>query len=250
MSVSVSAITFLLILGGIFLGAFLRDRLPEHHLSKESEASVRLGVGVVATIAALVLGLLIAGAKSSFDTQNGQVKQITADIILLDKFLAAYGPDTLLIRRQMRGAVGPFADELWDEREMGVGGSLSSKPELEQIFLAVQALSPPSDVQRALQTRASQISNDVAQMRSLLFVESDNPIPAAFLGVLAFWLVIIFASFSLFSPLNSTVFAFFCLFALSASAAIFLILELNRPFGGLMAISSGPLRNALGPLGP
>jgi len=93
-----------------------------------------------------------------------------------------------------------------------------------------------------------QISNDLAQIRFLLFAESENLIPTPFLTVLAFWLMIIFASFSLFSPLNVTVFAFLFLFALSAACAIFLILQLSRPFTGLMMISSAPLRNALGAL--
>jgi hypothetical protein len=80
-------------------------------------------------------------------------------------------------------------------------------------------------------------------------VESDSAIPAPFIAILAFWLIIIFASFSLFSALNVTVFTFLSLFALSASCAIFLILELSEPFTGLLKISSVPLRNALGPLG-
>ena len=82
----------------------------------------------------------------------------------------------------------------------------------------------------ALQSRAAQLSNDLAQARLLLFVESDGLVPAPFLAILAFWLVIIFASFSLFSPLNVTVFTCLWLFALSAACAIFLILELSQPF--------------------
>ena len=76
-----SCLIFALTLGGVVLGALLRTTLPQHHLSKDSQDVVRLGVGLIATIAALVLGLLIAAAKGSFDTQSGQVKQITADII-------------------------------------------------------------------------------------------------------------------------------------------------------------------------
>jgi len=114
--------------------------------------------------------------------------------------------------------------------------------------LGIQKLSPQDNVQRSLQSRAVQVSNDLAQARFLLFVESENLIPTPFLAVLAFWLVIIFASFSLFSPLNVTVITFLFLFALSAACAIFLILQLSRPFTGLMMISSAPLRNALVPL--
>src|SRR6202158_4062908 len=112
-----SCAIFALILGGIVLGALLRRTLPQHHLSKDSQDVVRLGVGLIATIAAPVLGLLIAAAKGSFDTQSGQVRQITADIILLDALLEQYGPEALPIRSQMRSAMGPFADRLWPEKE-------------------------------------------------------------------------------------------------------------------------------------
>lgn len=118
----------------------------------------------------------------------------------------------------------------------------------EKAYLDIQALTPSNDVQRSLQSRAVQISNDFAQTRLLLFVESDNLVPAPFLAIMVFWLVIIFASFSLFSELNPTVFAFLLLFAFSSSSALFLILELSQPFTGLMAISNAPLHAALAPL--
>ncbi|HXX04587.1 MAG TPA: DUF4239 domain-containing protein [Xanthobacteraceae bacterium] len=239
---------FVLTLGGILLGTLLRRALPQRHLSKDTQDVVRLGVGLIATIAALVLGLLIAAAKSSFDTQSTQVKQITADIILLDNLLAQYGPEALPIREQMRAAIGPFVDRLWREKKVSATAPFEFNASGEKIYLEIQALSPQNDLQRSLQARAAQLSTDLAQTRLLLFVETDNLIPTPFLAILVFWLVIIFASFSLFSPLNVTVFTCLSLFALSASGAIFLILELSQPFSGLMMISSASLRNALGPL--
>ena len=106
-----SCIIFALVLAGILLGILLRRLVPDHHLSKESQDVVRLGVGLIATIAALVLGLLIAAAKSSFDTQSSQIKQFTADLILLDDLLGQYGPETTPIRARMRSAVAPLADQ-------------------------------------------------------------------------------------------------------------------------------------------
>src|SRR6516162_5189904 len=108
-----SVIIFVLTVGGILVGTLLRRTLPEHHLSDEVKDVVRLGVGLTATMAALVLGLLIAAAKSSFDTQTGQVRQITADLILLDDILAQYGPEARAIREQIRSTVDPLADGLW-----------------------------------------------------------------------------------------------------------------------------------------
>jgi hypothetical protein len=244
-----SCIILALLLGGILLGVLLRRALPEHHLSKDSQDVVRVGVGLIATIASLVLGLLIAAAKSSFDTQSGQIKRITADIIELDTLLAQYGPEAAPIRELMRGTIAPFADQIWREKETATTAPFAASADAEAVILAVQALMPKTDVQRSLQARAVQLSNNLTQTRLLLFVETGNSIPAPFLAILVLWLVIIFASFSLFANLNPTVLGFLCLFALSASCAIYLILELGEPFSGLMMISSVPLRETLAPLG-
>jgi hypothetical protein len=239
---------FVTTLGGIWLGTLLRRTLPRHHLNDNAKDVVRLGVGLIATIAALVLGLLIAAAKCSFDTQATQVKQITANLILLNNILAQYGPEARPIRQHMRNAVGPFADRLWREKRTSVSWPFEPNAAEEQVYSEIQRLSPRNDVRRSLQSRAVQVSNDLAQLRFMLFVESESLIPTPFLAILAFWLVIVFASYSLFSHLNVTLFTCLSLFAFSAASAIFLILELGRPFTGLMMISSAPLRNALGTL--
>ena len=243
---ALSCMIFLLVLGGIFIGTALRRALSEHHLSKETQDVVRLGAGLVATIAALVLGLLIASAKESFDTRSNQVKQLTANVIQLDNLLAQYGPEATPLRKLFRGAINPVVDRLWHEKV--TTGPFATTSEGEQLYLAIHMLSPQNDIQRALQSRAIQVANDLTQTRLLLFVEADNQIPTPFVAILVFWLVIIFLSFSLFSDLNATALAFLGVFGLSASCAIYLILELNEPFNGLMRISDVPLRNALAPL--
>lgn len=243
---ALSCVIFLLVLGGIFIGTAFRRALPENHLSKETQDVVRLGAGLTATIAALVLGLLIGGAKGSFDTRGSQVKQLTANIILLDNLLAQYGPEATPLRKGLRGAINPIVDRLWHEKITTEPFTTAS--EGEKVYLAILALSPQNEIQRSLQARAVQVANDLAQTRLLLFVETDNQIPIPFLAILVFWLFIIFLSFSLFSDLNATALAFLCIFGLSASCAIYLILEMNDPFNGLMRISDIPLRNALAPL--
>jgi len=146
----------------------------------------------------------------------------------------------------LRGAIDPIVGRLWHEKV--TAGPFVITSEGEKTYLAIYALSPQNDLQRSLQARAIQVANDLAQTRLLLFVEADNQIPVPFLTILVFWLFIIFLSFSLFSDLNATALAFLCVFGLSASCAIYLILELNEPFNGLMRISDIPLRNALAPL--
>jgi hypothetical protein len=243
-----SFVVFALIVAGIAVGAWLRHTLPHHHLSKDSQDVVRLGVGLVGTMAALVLGLLIASAKSSFDTQSGHVKQITAQLIILDNLLGEYGPEALPIRREIRAAVGGFADRIWSEKASDTPAPFEASAANEKIYLAVQSLTPATDLQRTLQARLVQAANDLVQSRMLLFVGTSDSIPVPFLVILVFWLVIIFMSFSLFSELNVTVFLLLALFGVSAACALYLILELSRPFAGLMMISSEPLRHAFRPL--
>ena len=241
---------FALILCGIACGALLRRMLPEQHLSKEAQDTVRLGAGLVATMAALVLGLLIASAKTTYDTQSTQVKQITANLLLLDTTLSQYGPEALPIRTGIRATLPIFVEKLWEEKHEHKQTRFEALAGSEKINVAVQSLEPKNELQKSLRARAVQLVNDIAQARMLLFVGSGEIMPKPFLVILIFWLVIIFTSFSLFTQLNATVTIFLALSALSASGAIFLIVELSRPFSGLMMIDSEPLRNALAPLGP
>jgi hypothetical protein len=162
-ALSLSSIVLVLTLGGIFIGTLLRRALPEHHLNDDTKDVVRLGVGLIATIAALVLGLLIAAAKGSFDTQTSHVRQLTADLILLDNILAQYGPEARPVREQMRSTVGPLADRLWREKEAGKTGPFERDGAAEQVYLGIQKLSPQDNVQRSMQSRAVQISNDIAR---------------------------------------------------------------------------------------
>jgi hypothetical protein len=246
----VSLVAFVIIMGGAFTGSALRKALPDDHLADDAKDIVRLGTGLVGTIAALVLGLLIASAKSSYDTQLGQVQRLTADIVLLDQLLAQYGPEARPIRDLMRQATGPLVERLWRERRSNAAKNepFTATGVADAAFARIGQLAPQNDAQRSFKARAIEASTDLAQTRLALFVQASNSIPMPFLAVLIFWLAIIFASFSLFSPLNSTLVAALVVFALSAAAALFLILEMGEPFTGLMEIPSAPLRNALAPL--
>src|SRR5262249_45580103 len=246
-AIAVSCITFVCISGGALLGMFL----PGHHLSTDDKDVVRLGTGLIGTIAALVLGLLIASAKSSYDTQSTQIKQMTAQIILLDRLLAQYGPQTDMARDAMGRGVVALADRVWRENIPGsaAAASFETTSASDAFYDRLLQLSPKNDPQRALRDRAIQVSTDLAQTRLLLFAQTDNSIPMPFLVVLVFWLAMIFASFSLFAKPNGIIIAALFIFALSAAGAIFLILELGQPFAGLMQIPSLPLRSALAPLG-
>jgi len=224
--------------------------LPGHHLSGDTKDVVRLGTGLIATIAGLVLGLLIASANGTYETQSGQVKQLTANIVL-DTTLAQYGPETDSVRNLLRRALATLAGRIWRENrsDSGKAEPFEASAAALSLYDEILKLSPRNETQRSLQARAIETSNELAKTRLLLFAKAGGSIPMPFLVVLVSWLAIIFVSFSLFADNNATTIAALCIFALSASASIFLILELSQPFTGLMMISSEPLRNALAPLG-
>ncbi len=247
-AIALSCITFVCISGGALLGMFL----PGHHLSTDDKDVVRLGTGLIGTIAALVLGLLIASAKGSYDTQSTQVTQMTSNVVLLDNLLAQYGPETNDVRNLLRRSIVVLADRMWREKssEVAKANPFEASAASDAFFAKLQQLSPQNDSQRSLQARAIQIATDIAQTRLLLFAQTNNSIPMPFLVVLIYWLTIIFGSFGLFAKPSATVFGSLFVFALSAAGAIYLVLELGQPFVGLMQISNAPLRNALTPLSP
>ncbi len=191
-AIALSCITFLCISGGALLGMFL----PGHHLSTDDKDVVRLGTGLIGTIAALVLGLLIASAKGSYDTQSTPVAQMTSNVVLLDNLLALkqYGPEANDERNLLRRAIVVLADRMWREKssEVAKANPLEASAASEAFFAKLQQLSPQNDSQRSLQARALQIATDIAQTRLSLFAQTNNSIPMPFLVVLIFWLTIIF----------------------------------------------------------
>ena len=246
----VSFVAFIVILGGALSGVALRKTSPDRHLTSDTKETVRLGTGLIATIAALVLGLLIAAANGSYQTQSGHVQHLAADIILLDQLLAQYGPEGRTARVELRRATGPMVDHIWKESGSGAArqAPFAAASAGQDMVAVVLQLSPRNDVQKAIKDRAMGVITDIAQTRLLLFEQSGGAIPLPFLVVLIFWLSIIFCSFGLFSDPNPILIGAFVICSLSAAAALFLVLEMSQPFSGLMQISSAPLRNALGPL--
>jgi hypothetical protein len=248
----ISLLVFAIIFGGALLGAVLRPLLSERHLQQDSKDIVKMATALIGTLAALVLGLLIASAKSSFDLKTNQVRQMTASIIVLDDLLAQYGPEAAPVRNHLRQNIQPLADRIWHEQAIPTGKPVHFEISAQSSAFEneLQNLSPKNDVQRSLQSRAIQAFTEGAQTRLLLFTQAGGSIPAPFLIILVFWLSAIFVSFTLFGQTNLVVMASLLLCALSFAGAIFLILELDNPFTGLMGISSATLRNALVPLNP
>ena len=247
----IALIVFACVFGGALLGMFLRVVLPKHHLSEDTKDVIKLGMGLIATMAALVLGLVIAAAKSSYDTQNEAVKHTAAKVLLLDRMLSHYGPETKEARELLRRAVASRLEAIWPENR-------SQRARLDApdavfadrgIEARILQLSPQNDTQRWLQTQALRIGRDISETRWLVLGGLGTSVPVPFLVVVVFWLTIIFGSFGLFAPRNATVVAVLFLCALSVAGSIFLILEMDRPFEGVMKVSSAPLRYTLSHLG-
>jgi hypothetical protein len=248
-SLTVGLIAFVFIFGGALLGMFLRGIMPENHLTDESKDSVKLGMGLVATMCALVLGLLIASAKTYYDTQNAELTDMSAKVVLLDRLLSHYGPETSDCRVFLRSVVERSIEQLW--RRGGPPGSHVDPTTVSSEALSEKtlALAPKDDRQRFIQSQAVSLELSLAQARWLMFEQSSTQVPKPLVIVLVFWLTIIFIGWGIFAPRNATVVATWFVSALSVSGAIFLILEMYTPYAGLILVSSDPLRAALSHLG-
>jgi hypothetical protein len=251
-SLTVSAIVFACICAGVILGIILRAILSEHHLTAESKDLVKMGMGLIGTLTALVLGLMVASAKNSHDTQRNGLAQMSANVIFLDRTLAHYGPEAKDAREMIRASVADMLQHTWPAENPAAGPTetkAATEGKYEAVFEKIQELNPKNDAQRAAQAQALKIATDIAQQRWLLFAQKGSSIPTPFLVVIVFWLTFILASFSLLAPPKPVVLLTLLFCALAVSSAVFLILELDRPFEGMIQISSAPLRNALEQLG-
>ncbi|SAL09110.1 hypothetical protein AWB71_00022 [Caballeronia peredens] len=242
---------FLLVFASALLGIWISRFLPEHHLSDESAAAIKLSIGLVATIAALVLGLLISSAKASFDTVNNDLVHNASNMIRLDSVLAQYGPETRGLRATLKSNYSDWIN-LLASRDATRDARLDN-PEIigrmEEFQRSIAALTPATESQRALRARALLIADDVFAARSLALLQRGGSVPKTVMFVLVFWLAIIFGTFGVLAPHNGTIVVAFLTCALCASGAVFLILEMDTPLDGVVRVSIGAMREALARLG-
>jgi hypothetical protein len=238
-------IVFGCLVGAVLLGRALRRVLPEEHLTADSRDTIKLAMGLVATMAALVLGLLVSSAKGSYDTERSEVIQMAAKVAFLDRVLAVYGPEAAEARTRFHEAVKDAVMAMWPG-ETGVPAHLAPNTQAGNVvYGAVQGLSPHDDTQRKLKEQATTLATDLGQLRSLLVAQTVPSISLPMLIILVSWLAIIFLGFSVLAPSNATTIFALVVSAGAVSGAIFLILELDQPFGGVIRISSEPMLNAL-----
>jgi len=232
-------------------GTLIRSRLPESHLGKESQDVVRLGMGLVATMTALLLGLVTAAAKGTFDSQDVAIRASAVNILTLDRHLANYGPDAAPIREQLRQALALRVQVWWAKADDAAPapGANQGTPPAEAIQNAILALTPVTETQRWHRSEAIRLTEDVVKTRWRMLATSAGAVPPAFLTVVIFWLMATFTSFGLYAPRNLTVLGVLFVASVSVGAAVFLILELDGPLTGVVRISPEPLRIALQMIG-
>lgn len=246
-SLQISLLTFACTFGCTLLGMFVRRFLPEHHLTADSRDVMKLGTGMIATLAALVLGLLISSAKGTFDTLNNAIRQTGSLIVVLDRTMARYGPETKDARDVLHTAVQQTIERVW--------GVNSKPPELENaaaeqglevLYIKLEDLTPQNDAQRRLLLRAVDIIGQIEEIRlNSLQRKGESSFPMLLVGVLICWLTIIFFSFGLLSTPNRTTMIVLFICALATTSSLFLLQELDQPFGGMIRVSSAPLQKAL-----
>ena len=248
MSAPLTAFVILVcMLCGMALGSYLRLVLPDDHTQADSKDILMSSAGMMATLIALIIGLLVTSAKGNYDNTTLGITQTGAKIISLDYYLSNYGPDAKVEQELVRQATAKAIERVWpNESTQGADlTKMEAATGMTDVYSKIRELSPQNDSQKYLQTQALQISADMMQSRWMLIEQSQTNLPRIFLVVLTFWLTVLFAQFGLLAPRNLTAKSALFICALSVSGAIYLILELNNPLEGTIKVSSAPLHKAL-----
>lgn len=246
-----SLLVFCLVFGAAMTGGFLQRKLPGDHRDSPSKESVQLVMGLIATMAALVLSLLIASSHAYFATQQEELQKLAADVILLDESLGHYGEEAQPLRVVLREDV-VAATRTMSPNE-GVGSAIVTAPgaggQRPHLFAQVLALQPKTEAQRFDRSKALDLLAMIASTRLLIHEQSTSSVPVPLIAVMVIWLMLLFAGFGLFARLNATVLTAIALGAVSVASAIFLILDMSHPYRGLIHVSRAPIQTALDQIG-
>ncbi|WP_321876231.1 bestrophin-like domain [Paraburkholderia bannensis] len=256
--IGMAVLVFVLLLGGTGLGVLLRPLLPEEHRKHETVQLVQLVLGMLVTFAALVLSLLTASAKSSFDTATNDMRAYSADLIQLDARLRDYGPDAEVARAKLRSYTAAAIASTWPNERAPEGSyprvSGAKDGELESVSLGallnsvgreIGSFTPRDRYQGVLAARLGDVFGRVRDTRWRLIEEAHSTLSRPFFVMLTLWLILIFLSFGLISPHNALAMVMIGLGALSISSSIYVIVDLDTPFTGQIVIPSDSMRDAL-----
>ena len=248
-AIQISVTAFACIFGGALIGIFLRGVLPKEYLNTDSSTTIKLAIGLVVTMTGIVLGMLVNSARNSYNARYDQLVTTSADILMLDRLLANYGPEAQDARSELRSVVQSSLERVWGDSS-SVRAELTPSQKIEGFYDKVLALSPKTTEQGLAKTEAISLAMEVMRTRWLLLIGSrPDSMSTPLLVIVTSWLTAIFVSFGLFAPRNPTVFSTFLISALAVSTAIFLIVQMNNPFKGILKIPATPMRAAFEQLG-
>jgi hypothetical protein len=250
-ALAIGGIVFVCVLGGAFFGMYLEGVLPKHHLSDKSKEVIRVAMGMLATLSALVVGLLIVSANTAFETKSNEMRRVAANAIVLDRMMAEYGQETREARDLLRQAIMAKVQAIWPDGEASKlrPETISEGRAGEAILHKLLELTPQNDAQRWIKSQVLQLAGEIILMRSLVAEQTGSSLQWPFLTILVFWLTVIFVSFGLFAPRNGSVLAVLFVCALSIAASIYLIVEMDQPYGGVIKLSNAPLASLVDQLG-
>jgi ABC-type amino acid transport system permease subunit len=237
--------SFVVIFGAVLLGMLSARTVPKHHMSSETRTAVSLSIAIVGTLSALVLGLMISTASNSFSSRSNEVTGISVDLIRMHRMLERYGTEAQVARSQLRTYATAKMQELFPDSGEMPPSDEATVAMLEKTQDTILSLAPTDERQRWLRSEALTLTESLTEARWLLVEQAGASIPVPFLVILVFWLALVFGSFGLFAPSNSTAITALGLCTLAVSVCITMILDLNSPFTGLVQVSREPMRHAL-----
>jgi hypothetical protein len=241
---------FAVIFGGALVGMLLGKILPDQHMADDTRDAIRIVMAMLATLSAVVLGLLTGSSISSLAEKETELRSAGVQFIMLDRTLAEYGPETADIRSLLKQLLAERIGQIWPEEGGAVSlTALGSGAGITLVQRDLFAMSPQTEQQRWLRSNALQMTNEIAESRWTTIEQIGSRFPWAFFVVVVSWLAVIFASFGLYAPRNASVIAALLIAALTLAGPIFMMLEMDQPYGGLVKIPSTSLRVALDQLG-
>jgi hypothetical protein len=249
--------TLMLLVLSAWLGRFIRPRMPETYRTRETIETMQLVIGMLVTFAALVLGLLTASVKTSYDHAARDRHAYALHLTLLDNCLRDYGPDTASARADLARYTAAVIASTWPHEKPPTGISypntaampiVGASPVLgdlmDQIGQKIRALDPRTSIAVNTANDCRVAYRDVVQGRSSVIEDAGASFSAPFFWILVFWLTAAFLALGLAAPRNRMAALGILLCAISLSSAVFVITDLSRPYRGLMAIPSDDMRAA------
>ena len=244
-ALTISSLVFVLVCGGALAGMALRRVRPDELFTPDAKDTIRLAIGLVITMTGLVLGMLVSSGKTFYDAEKNQVAELSAQVILINDLLTAYGPETGPLRIEARRSMEEIVDRIWP-RTGSQSVELEPLASGARFYEHIQLLAPKNEGQASVKAQLLAATLSVRRTYWFMFLQSEQTsIAIPLLSVVSAWLVIIFFSFGIFAPRVPNVMVTLVVCAMAVSAAIFIIVSLNLPFSGVLKVSPAAVREVL-----